>query len=164
MAIQWNFNANDYDENAGFQPIPIGEHRVRIASAEETTSNAGNPMIKLVLDVSGYNSTIWHYVVFMADNPKQTNQKLGEIFNSFGIQPGNFNVLSWVGKVGAAKVKHETYNGEKNAKIAYFITKDRQEKLPAWQEPSNKAEVTGQANNLPSGFTPVPDNSNVPWN
>jgi hypothetical protein len=164
MAISWNFNANDYEENTGFKPIPIGEHRVRIASAEETTSSGGNPMIKLVLDVSGYNSTIWHYVVFMADNQKLTNQKLGEIFNSFGIPQGNLNTASWVGKVGAAKVKHEPYNGETSAKIAYFISKDRQDKLPAWVEPSNKAEVTGQANSLPSGFTPVPDSGNLPWN
>ena len=162
--IQWNFNVDDYTENTGFKPIPIGEHRVRIASAEEGVSNSGNPTIKLVLDVSGYNSTIWHWFTFMADNPKLTNQKLGEIFNSFGIQPGNLNTSSWIGKVGAAKVQHEPYNGETNAKIAYFIAKDRQDKLPAWQEPSNKAEVTGQANGVPAGFTPIPDNSNLPWN
>jgi hypothetical protein len=100
----------------------------------------------------------------MADNQKLTNQKLGEIFNSFGIPQGNLNTASWVGKVGAAKVKHEPYNGETSAKIAYFISKDRQDKLPAWVEPSNKAEVTGQANSLPSGFTPVPDSGNLPWN
>ena len=164
MAIQWQFDSTQYEENTGFKPIPIGEHRVRIASAEETVSSKGNQMIKLVLDVSGYNSTIWHYVVFMEDNQKLTNQKLGEIFNSFGIQPGNLNAVSWIGKVGAAKVKHETNEGTTNAKIAYFIAKDRQDKLPAWQEPSNKAEVTGQANSLPNGFTPVPDNSNLPWN
>ena len=45
---------------------------------------------------------------------------------------------SWVGKVGAGKVKHEDYNGNTNAKVAYFISKDRQDRLPAWQEP-NKA-------------------------
>lgn len=162
--IDWNFDSSQYEENS-FKPIPIGEHRVRIASAEEQTSNSGKPMIKLVLDVSGYNSTIWHYVVFMADNQKLTNQKLGEIFNSFGIQPGNLNASSWVGKVGAAKVKHEPYNGEVTAKIAYFIAKDKQDKLPVWQEPSNKAEVTGQVSNgLPSGFTPVPDSGKLPWN
>lgn len=162
--INWNFNANDYEENTGFKPIPIGEHRVRIASAEEGVSGNGNPTIKLVLDVSGYNSTIWHWVTFMADNQKLTNQKLGEIFNSFGIQPGNLNTTSWIGKVGAAKVNHETHEGEAKARIAYFIAKDRQDKLPAWQEPSNKAEVTGQANGVPAGFTPIPDNSNLPWN
>lgn len=131
--INWNFDSNDYTEQS-FRPIPVGDHRVRIASAEEQTSQAGNQMIKLVLDVSGYNSTIWHWVVFMPDKKELTNQKLGELWNSFGIQQGNFNLQSWVGKVGAAKVKHEARNGETNAKIAYFISKDRQDKLPAWQD------------------------------
>lgn len=132
--VNWNFNALDYEET-NFKPIPVGDHRVRIASAEEQVSSSGRQMIKLVLEVSGYNSTIWHFVVFMPENQKLTNQKLGELWNSFGIQQGNFNLNSWVGKVGAAKVKHEEYNGETSAKIAYFINKDRQDKLPAWKEP-----------------------------
>ena len=151
--INWNFDSNDYEEQS-FRPIPIGDHRVRIASAEEQTSNNGRQMIKLVLDVSGYNSTIWHYIVFMPDNQKLTNQKLGELWNSFGIQQGNFNLQSWGGKVGAAKVKHETRDNEPSAKIAYFISKDRQDKLPAWQEPGN-----GNANSA----AVVETNSNVPW-
>lgn len=156
--VNWNFNVNDYEEQT-FKPIPVGEHRVRIASAEEqTSSKTGNQMIKLVLDVSGYNSTIWHWIVFMPDNQKLTNQKLGELFNSFGIQPGNLNIATWLGKVGAAKVKHEEYNGEMSPKVAYFINKDRQDKLAAWVEPSNKAELTGQAT-----VTPVPTPSDLPW-
>ena len=150
--INWNFDSNDYTEQS-FKPIPVGDHRVRIASAEEQTSSSGRQMIKLVLDVSGHSSTIWHYIVFMPDNQKLTNQKLGELWNSFGIQQGNFNLNSWVGKVGAAKVKHETYNNEPSAKIAYFINKDRQDKLPAWQEPNS----TNAAGNI------VEVNSNVPW-
>ena len=137
--VNWNFNASDYEEQS-FKPIPIGDHRVRIASAEEQTSNSGRQMIKLVLEVSGYNSTIWHFIVFMSDNQKLTNQKLGELWNSFGIPQGNFNLNSWVGKVGAAKVKHEEYNGELNAKIAYFISKNKQDKLPAWRE-ANSSNV-----------------------
>ena len=150
--INWNFNSNDYTEQS-FKPIPVGDHRVRITSAEEQTSSSGRQMIKLVLDVSGYSSTIWHYIVFMPDNQKLTNQKLGELWNSFDIQQGNFNLNSWVGKVGAAKVKHETYNNEPSAKIAYFINKDRQDKLPAWQEP----------NSAKAGGTFVEVNSNIPW-
>jgi hypothetical protein len=151
--VNWNFNAADYEETS-FKPIPIGDHRMRIASAEEQISNSGRQMIKLVLDVSGYNSTIWHYIVFMTDNQKLTNQKLGELWNSFGIPQGNFDLNTWVGKVGAGKVKHEEYNGEQNAKIAYFIKKDRQEKLPAWEEPSN-ASLTG-ANN-------TTNDDELPW-
>lgn len=139
--INWNFNANDYEEQS-FKPIPAGDHRVRIASAEEQTSNAGNQMIKLVLEVSGHNSTIWHFIVFMPDNQKLTNQKLGEMWNSFGIPQGNFNLQSWVGKVGAARVKHEDRNGEINAKIAYFLNKEKQSKMPSWVEPGNKVTVS----------------------
>ena len=156
--VDWNFNAADYEEQS-FKPIPVGDHRVRIASAEEQTSGSGRQMIKLVLDVSGYNSTIWHYIVFMQDNPKFTNQKLGELWNSFGIQQGNFNLNSWVGKVGAAKVKHEDYNGEPSAKIAYFIKKDRQDNLPAWKEP-NSAGVSSPPNVSVSSL----NDGDLPWN
>ena len=154
--INWNFDSSMYEEQS-FKPIPIGDHRVRIASAEEQTSNSGRQMIKLVLEVSGYSSTIWHFVVFMPENQKLTNQKLGELWNSFGIQQGNFGFNSWVGKVGAAKVKHEDYNGEPSAKIAYFINKDRQDKLPAWQEPNNASSSAGAAD-----FTPV-DTGDLPF-
>lgn len=154
--INWNFSAADYEEQS-FKPIPVGDHRVRIASAEECTSKTGNQMIKLILDVSGYNSTIWHWVVFLPDNQKLTNQRLGELWNSFGIPQGNFNLQSWVGKVGAAKVKHDDYNGEVSAKIAYFIAKERQDKLPAWSEPSNKAALTGM------GATTPTTSDDLPW-
>ncbi len=160
MAIQWNFDNSQYKEHT-FEIIPVGEHRVRIAAAEEAISVNNNPMIKLTLDVSGYNSTILHNVMFLADKQELTNQKLGELFNSFGIQTGNLNIATWIGKTGAAKVKHEPYNGEDRARVAYFINRDRQDKLPAWVEPSNKAAVTGQA--TPSAPTPVPTPSDLPW-
>ena len=153
--VNWNFNAADYEEQS-FKPIPIGDHRVRIASAEEQISNSGRQMIKLVLEVSGYNATIWHYLVFMTENQKLTNQKLGAFWNSFGIPQGNFSLNSWIGKVGAAKVKHEEYNGESTAKIAYFINKDRQDKLPAWRDANNTS--------VPSDFTPVNDPGDLPFN
>ena len=155
MSINWNFNANDYEETS-FKPIPVGDHRMRIASAEEQTSSTGKQMIKVVLEVSGQNATIWHFIVFMPENQKLTNQKLGELWNSFGIPQGDFNLNSWVGKVGAGRVKHDTYNGEVSPKISYFINKERQDKLPIWQEPPSKATLTGS-------FVPVTDNDDLPW-
>lgn len=156
MSINWNFNSSDYEETS-FKPIPVGEHRVRIASAEEQTSSKGKQMIKLVLEVSGYNSTIWHYLVFLPDNAKLTNQKLGELWDSFGIPQGNFNLQQWAGKVGAAKVKHEDYEGTPQPRIAYFIAKNRQESLPAWAEPSNgnKASATN--------FEDISQEDELPW-
>jgi hypothetical protein len=158
MSIDWKFESSDYEEQS-FKPIPVGDYRVRIASAEEQISKTGNQMIKLVLNVSGYNSTIWHYIVFMPENQKLTNQKLGELWNSFGIPQGNFNLQEWVGKVGAAKVKHDDYNGEPNPKIAYFINKERQDKLPAWKEPSNASLTGGNFEEIPT-----PTDDDLPWN
>ena len=153
--IDWKFDSNDYEEQS-FKPIPVGDHRVRIQMAEEQTSNSGRQMIKLTLEVSGYSSTIWHYIVFMAENQKLTNQKLGELWNSFDIPQGNFNLQQWIGKVGAAKVKHEDYNGNANPKIAYFISRDRQDKLPAWKEP-NSAGVSLEE-------MPTFDDNDLPFN
>ncbi len=144
MAISWNFCASDYTEN-NFQPIPIGDHRVRIAAAEEQTSSSGNQMIKLTLDVSGYSSTIWHYIVFMNDNPQMTNQRLGELWDSFGMPQGNFNLASWVGKVGAARIKHDTYEGNIKPKVSYFLARSKQDKLPPWKEGAGKQATSASA-------------------
>lgn len=142
MAINWNFNADDYKEN-DFAPIPVGDHRVRIANVEEQKSKNGNDMLVLTLDVSGHSGSLWFYLVFMPNNPQITNQRLGQIFDSFGIQPGNMNFTSWLGKVGGARIKHEQYNGETSAKVNYFLSRSKVDALPAWQESAGKASVTG---------------------
>ena len=77
MAINWNFNADDYEERS-FDLIPVGNHRIRVAEIEETTSSKGNQMLKFTFDVSGYNSKLFWYLVFMPDNPKITNQNIGD--------------------------------------------------------------------------------------
>lgn len=158
MAIAWNFNANDYEENS-FAPLPVGDHRVRIANAEEKKSNNGNDMVVLTLDVSGHSSSLWYYLVFMPDNPQMTNQKLGQIFDSFGITPGDMNIQNWLGKVGGARVKHEKYNGEDTAKVAYFLSRAKVDKLPAWQDSPGKASVTGGS----AGFTEIPSDDSLPF-
>lgn len=154
MAIgNWKFNAQDYQEMS-FSIIPAGDHRVRIANAEELTSKNGNDMIKLTLEVSGHSGSLWHYVVFMPDNPQTTNQKLGQLFDSFGMAP-NMNISSWIGKVGGARVKHEKYNGEDSAKVSYFLSRNKVDNLPAWQDAPGKASVTGGAST--PNFTAVDD-------
>lgn len=142
MAIQWNFNGADYKEN-DFQAIPVGDHRVRIANVEEKKSSKGNDMLEIKLDVSGHGSSLWYYLVFFNDNPSMTNQKLGQLFDSFGIPMGDMNIRNWIGKVGGARIKHELYNGENSAKINYFLSRSKVDKLPAWQDAPGKASVTG---------------------
>jgi len=135
--VKWDFNPDDYEENA-FAPIPQGKHRVRIREVEEKISkSSGNDMLVLTLDVSGYASTLWFYLVFMPDNPKMTNQRIGEICESFGLdKPSPQAIIDAVGKVGAANVKHDLYEGKTTAKINYFLTRKQAEVLPAWVEPS----------------------------
>lgn len=154
--VNWNFNAADYEVKE-FAPIPVGDHRVRIANVEEKQSSSGNDMLVLTLDVSGHNGSLWFYLVFMPTNPQITNQRLGQIFDSFGITPGDMNTSNWIGKVGGARVKHEQYNGETSAKVNYFLSRNKVDNLPAWVEPSNKAALTGGTNGYTQVDTPDED-------
>ena len=126
--MEWNYQR----EESTFEEIPVGEHRVRIADAEKAISKNGNDMLVLTLDVSGYRSRLWHYVVFMPDHPEITNRNLTAIFDSFGIADGNFNLANWKGKVGACMTKQDDFG----TKVRYFLSRKKQEPLPPWKEPS----------------------------
>lgn len=125
-------------EEQTFEPIPEGAHRIRIKSADKAVSMSGNDMIAFQFEVSGYNSLLYHYIVFLDDKPEITNRNLTQFFDSFkDIADGDFNMSNWIGKVGACVVKHDDYNGQKSAKVRYFIKAEKQGELPAWKEPSD---------------------------
>lgn len=129
----WNFDATQYKEQ-DFQIIPTGDHRVRIEDVIEKKFNSGNEGYEITLSVNGYNSKLWFYLVLDANNTERTNQRIGEFFNSFGIANTTFGTgKQWIGHVGAVRVKHEEYNGNMNAKVAYCIAKNRQDKLAPWK-------------------------------
>lgn len=130
---QWTFDPSQYKEK-NFEIIPVGDYRARIADVVERTFNSGNSGYEITLDINGYNSKMWFYLVLDASNPTQTNQRLGEFFDSFGIK--NYSTGSgkqWIGSVGAVRIKHEAYKGENKAKVAYVIARNRQEKLAPWK-------------------------------
>ena len=130
--MDWNYQRNEQT----FTPIPEGAHRIRIKSADKAVSKSGSNMLALQFEVSGYNSLLYHYIVFMEDKPEITNRNLTQFFDSFkGIQDGDLNINNWIGKVGACMVKHDEYNGQKSAKVRYFIKADQQDTLPPWREP-----------------------------
>ena len=135
--IKWEFNPEDYNPDR-FELVPPGKYRVRIEDAEETASKSGYPMIKMRLKVSGYNGSVWHYMVFMSDSEqhaRMTNDNLGRIFDSFGLAPGDLNLEHWKGKVGAAEIKNEPDNKQTmRAVVSYFIQRAKQDELQAWQE------------------------------
>lgn len=151
--MAWNFQRTERQ----FEQIPAGDHRVIIESAEKATSQKGNEMLVIKLKVSGYASMIWHYIVFMPEKPEITNQKLTQLFDSFGIEDGNFNLASYVGKAGAAHVKIDDSG---RAVVSYFIHKNRQDNLPPWRN----ATPTPQTASAPvsGGFTQVTD-PDTPW-
>lgn len=127
----WSFDATQYEEKQEFQVIPAGDHRVRIADVEEKVSKSGNDMYEITFEVSGHSSRIWYYLVLDRNDPKKTNQKIGDFFNSFGIVDHNLGTgKQWIGKVGAVRVKHEEYMGNQQAKVAYVLNRKNQEKLP----------------------------------
>ena len=108
--MSWNFQR----EETQFEVLAEGNYRIRVASAEKAQ------------------------ITFMKDKPEVTNRMLTQFFDSFkDIKEGDFNISGYVGKVGACHVKHEEYNGNKQAKLSYFIKADKQSDLPPWQEPSN---------------------------
>ena len=141
----WNYQR----EEQQFEVIPEGQYRIRVKSAEKAQSKSGNDMLALQFEVSGHNSTLYHYIVFLQDRPEITNRMLTQFYDSFkDIPEGNSDLASWVGKVGACRVKHDEYNGSKTAKVSYFIKAEKQGELLPWSEP--KANTT-------DGFMQVTD-------
>ena len=105
----------------------------------EKDFNSGNHGYEITMAVSGYSTKLWHYLVLDPSNPAQTNQKLGEFFNSFHIT--NYSTgtgKQWIGAVGAARVKHELYKGQNRAKIHYLLRATEQDKLPPWKDIGNQ--------------------------
>lgn len=146
--MAWQFKR----EERHFDPIPEGKYRIRVRSAEKAVSKSGNDMLVLQFDVSGQTSILYHYIVFLDDKPQITNRMLTQFFDSFkDIPEGDFNMKSWIGKVGACTIKHEEYNGNMTAKLGYFIEADKQNDLPPWKE-MNAQSATER---IPDDFTSV---------
>jgi len=127
--LNWKYDENNVDE-PNFELIPVGNHRVRVESAEEQVSKAGNEMIKFVFTVSGHKGKLFYYLVANANYPGITNANIKSIAESFGIDPKEVEPKNLIGKVGAVRVKHDAYG----AKVSYFLSKEKSEDLPEWKE------------------------------
>jgi hypothetical protein len=150
--MAWQFKR----EEAEFQILPEGIYRVRVKSAEKAISQSGNDMLALQFEVSGSNAILYHYITFIDDKPEITNRMLTQFFDSFkDIEEGDFKLANWIGKVGAAKVKHDEWNGKEKAVLHYFIKADKQGDLPPWKEPEKSSESGSNGNG--NGFVEVSD-------
>lgn len=129
--MPWKFERTERE----FEQVPAGDHRVVIESVDKAQSKAGNDMLVIKLEVSGCSARLWHYIVFMDAHPEITNQKLTEVFDSFGIPDGDFNLANWIGKAGGAHVK---IDDQGYSKVSYFLKKDKVDKLPPWKKSGDK--------------------------
>lgn len=149
----WNFDPSQYSEK-NFEIIPQGDYRARIADVTEKKFKSGNEGYEITLDINGYNSKMWFYLVLDPSNVAATNQRIGDFFNSFGITNTAMGTgKQWIGSVGAVRVKHEQYDGRNTAKVAYCIARARQDKLPAWKNPAGA--TAPQA--APANTVEIPD-------
>lgn len=125
----WNFNVKEYTERT-FDLIPEGDHRVRINNVKEKVFSTGNEGFEITLDVSGSTSKLWYYLVLDPRESAKTNQRLGMFFDSFAIRDYDLShYVDWVGKDGAVRVRHNTYNGSLTANVAFCLSRSQQAKL-----------------------------------
>ncbi len=141
MANEFDWNYEETKSDFESEQIPNGDYRMIIRGAEKAMSkDTVNPkkMIKLKLGVSGYAKNIYHYIVFLPNNREITNRNLTNFFRSFGIEGGNFNLNSYLGKEGAGRVEIDSNGYEK---VKYFLEGNMKDRLPAFAPPAKKAKV-----------------------
>lgn len=129
-----------------------GDYRVAITEVEETVSRSGNPMLVVTVQPNGSEIHIKHYLV----KNEYFNLNLTELLDSFGLGE-NFDTLTWVGAVGAARLV-EDENGY--LKVRYFLSPERAEKLPPWQ---GKEPERQEVSSLGDGFEML-DDDDLPFN
>lgn len=129
-------------------PKLTGAHRCVIVSAEQKTSQSGKEMIVLGIRPSGTKITVNYYIV---EGP-YWNRTLTQFFDSFDVEEGNLELVTWVGAEGAA------FFGEDEQgylKVKYFIQKDKAANLPLFEgekperQTITKFEELGSDEDLP---------------
>lgn len=125
-----------------------GDYRVEIVDVQEAISKtSNNPMLVITVRPNGSNIKIQTYLV----KNEHFNRNATQFFDAFPqIQEGDFNILGWVGCVGAARLK-EDENGY--LKVAWFLDARRAEKLPPWQGDMPERQTVTTL----GGFTDIED-------
>jgi hypothetical protein len=123
--INWPYDKSQYSKD-DYVLIPEGEYPVRIKEATEKISSTGKNMIVLTLNVVNepQYGTLFYNMVFDSAYPGMVNQRLGRIYDSFGITEGNLDTYTWAGYQGVARVKHKEYQGKLRAEVESFAPRE----------------------------------------
>lgn len=141
---KWNFVREERKR------MEAGDYRLEIIAAEEKQSQAGNDMIVITVKPNQSEIKINHYFV----KNQYFNRNMTDFFDSFNIEENNFNFLSWVGAVGAARLKEDE---DGYLKIAWFINKEKAKSLPEWVgEMPERQQVS-------DGFVELKDDEELPF-
>ena len=140
----WNY-ARESSTN-----VSAGDHRFEVVSAEEKQSKAGKDMIVITLKPNGATFTVNDYLV----EGEWFNRKATQFFDSTGIKEGDFNLVTWVGAMGAARFKEDEQG---YLKVHYYIDKNKAEKLPAWIGDMPTRQTVTEIGGDDDGFAPLDD-------
>ena len=160
----WNYDANDYSAR-NFAPIPEGDYRVTISAVTEEIFNSGNEGFKITFDVPNHKCKLWYYLVLDPRDAKKTNQRIGMFFDSFAIQDEDLSRYeNWIGRDGAVRVRHNQYNGEMKAGVAFCLSRSQQQKFAGFNSSntnqqgmiSNHSVSSGGQQNRFNGFNNHP--------
>ena len=157
----WTYKSSDYSAR-NFTLIPEGDYRVTIADVTEELFNSGNEGFKITFDVPNHKSKLWYYLVLDPRDSKKTNQRIGMFFDSFAIQDENLSHYNnWIGRDGAVRVRHNQYNGEIKANVAFCLSRSQQQKFPGFNSSyansqsmnTNRSNSSGEQQNRFNGFS-----------
>ena len=142
-------NWSDYQREERPRLTP-GDYRVEIVGVEEATSQkTGNPMLVISVRPNGSTITIKHYIT----KNEYFNRNMTEFFDSFNIDEADFTLPTWVGAVGAARLKEDK---DGYLKVARFISEEKAYDLPVWQgEFPQRQELTK--------LEEIEDDGELPW-
>ena len=128
-----NWDSYQREERPRLTP---GDYRVEIVSVEEKESKKGNPMLVIGVRPNGSDIIIYHYIV----KNEYFNRNMTDFFDSFNIDDGDFALPTWIGALGAARLKE-----------------DRAEKLTPWEgKLPERQELTK--------ISELEDDGDLPWN
>jgi len=111
------------DGRMTFAPLPEGEYEVRIDHAvEQVSKSSSKPMMVLELSVSDgahRGARLWYYIPY----DDSAADRFRKVLRSIGVPDVCQDLTEelFEGEVGRVKVKHELYQGERKAKVHYWI-------------------------------------------